>query len=353
MKWLNRAINTLRDGGVIAFPTDTVYGIGCDATNKEAIEKIYRIKHRKRNKPLIMFIPSPNHLETITPRVTKLVFQLSQYFWPGPLTLVVKAKQDIPFTAENGTVGIRIPDEKHILILLRNYPNPLVTTSCNIEGLPVLSNAKEIKRVFGNNIDYIIGGNPPKSQIPSTVLRVSPPTLLRKGKVSIFEIEKKIGHKVMLPHGTKIGILFVCAANVCRSPMAVGLARTIAPQTIYTNSAGIFATQNSPPSFFAKSVMHEIGIEIRTELSKQITKDIVYDYDLILCMEEAQKEWIISNYPDIEGRVFLLGEFGKNEKTEEIEDPVGKGIEDYRKCRDILKKEIQRVSKYLKDRYYE
>jgi len=352
MKWLNRAINTLRDGGVIAFPTDTVYGIGCDATNKDAIERIYRIKHRKRNKPLIMFIPSPNHLETITPRVTKLVSQLSQYFWPGPLTLVIKAKQDIPFTAENGTVGIRIPDEKHILILLRNYPNPLATTSCNIEGLPVLSNAKEIKRVFGNNIDYIIGGNPPESQIPSTVLGVSPLTLLRKGRVSIFEIEKKVGYKVMLPRKTKIGILFVCTANICRSPMAVGLARTMAPQGIYTDSAGIFATQNSPPSFFAKSVMHEIGIEIRTELSKQLTKDIVYDYDLILCMKEAQKEWIISNYPNIEGRVFLLGEFGNKEKTEEIEDPVGKEISDYRMCRDKIEMEIKRVFRYL-ERYYE
>jgi len=134
--------------------------------------------------------------------------------------------------------------------------------------------------------------------------------------------------------------------------MAVGLARTIVSESVYVDSAGIFALQNSSPSLFTVTVMNEIGIGIRRELSKQITNDLAYNYDLILCMEKIHKEWTISNYPEIENRVFLLGEFGKKGKGEEIGDPIGRGIEDYRRCRDKIEKEIKRAFKYLKDRYY-
>ncbi len=353
MRWLSRTISVLRDGGVIAFPTDTVYGIGCDATCKEALERIYRIKHRKENKPLVMFIPSRDHLEMITPGAAQLVSELSQYFWPGPLTLVVKAKEGTPIAAEDGTLGVRVPNEKHILAVLHHYPNPLATTSCNLEGLPTLSNAREIKAVFGDAIDYIMGGNPPEPQIPSTVLKIAPPTLLRKGKVSIFEIEKRVGRKVKLSPGMRVGILFVCSANLCRSQMAVGLARTMMSRSIFTGSAGVFASQNFPPSLLAASVMDEIGIDIRGQSSRPITLDIVYKYDLILCMEETQRNWIVSNYPDIGDRVFLLGKFGKEKKGIEIQDPGGGEIEDYRRCRDAIKDEIKRVFKYLEVGYHD
>ncbi len=352
MNWLKRSIGILKGGGIIAFPTDTVYGIGCDATLKEAIEKIYQIKHRVKDKPLIMFIPSSDKLEKSITHSTRLIDKLSKYFWPGPLTLVIKTNKDVPIKAKDGTIGIRVPDEKHILALLNNYPNPLATTSCNVENLPVLSNVREIKRIFGKDIDYVIEGKTPEPAIPSTVLSLSPPILLRRGKVSLFEIEQKTGVRVMLSRGMRIRVLFVCTANLCRSQIAEGLARQIRPMNVFVGSAGVHTTDGSTPSLLAMDVMLEENIDISGQLSRQITREVAYNYDLILCMEEKNRQWIVSHYPEISSRIFILGEFGRDDRKEEIEDPIRGGIEEYRISRDRIRIELERIFGYLEERYF-
>lgn len=351
MEWLDNAINTLKAGGIIVFPTDTVYGLGCDSTIENAVERIYKIKRRSKGKPLIVFIATPGDLDKIAIENTELVNKLIKNFWPGPLTLILKAKKESPIKAKDGTVGVRIPDEEHMLTLLRNYKNPLATTSCNVENLPILTNTSQIKKVFGDNIDYVIEGDTPDCAIPSTVVSVSPPKILRKGKVSLFEIEQKTGIRFVLSGSMQIGLLFVCSANLCRSQIAEGFANKIKSDNIFIGSAGIYAVDGSAPSLLAKGVMTEIGIDISGQSSSGLTRELLYSYDLILCMTEEIRQSIISFCFGISGRVFLLSGFCKNASGKDIEDPIGGGIEQYRIARDIIKKEIERVFDHLDKRY--
>ncbi len=353
MKWLDKTIRVLRDGGIIAFPTDTVYGIGCDSTNERAIERTYRLKRRARNKPLIIFIPSSDGLNKIASTRTGEAKVLSKNFWPGPLSLVLKAKKDCTIKAEDGTVGVRVPDEEHILTILNNYPRPLATTSCNVENSPTLSNSNDVRMVFGNSIDLIIDGVIPEPALPSTVVSISPPRLLRRGKLSVFEIEKRTGIRFPPALGIKIGILFLCSANLCRSQMAEGVARKMGcNDNIFVGSAGINAVDGLLPSFFAVQVMQEEDVDISKQVSRRVSRKILYDYDLILCMEEEDRQWIASNYPEVSERVFLITKYGREDLGEDISDPSGGSIELYRRTRDRIRDEVKRILNHINLGYF-
>jgi len=146
---MKHAVDALQRGEVIAFPTDTVYGLGADAYNDEAIDKIYRIKRRSRDKPLILFIKNKAELPQYVTELTEATLSLMEKYWPGPLTLIFKAKTSTPCQSANHTVGIRIPDHQLVLTLLERLDFPLATTSANIEGEPPLSEPEQIRSQLG------------------------------------------------------------------------------------------------------------------------------------------------------------------------------------------------------------
>lgn len=188
-KLIENTISILNDGGIIGFPSDTVYGMGCDAYNSKAINRIYELKRRKgRKKPLILFIKDISELPEYV-KASVVGLELAEAFWPGALTIIFKAKSRCPIHGPKATVGVRIPVAEPILSILRQYPNPLATTSANVESIPPPITHSELNI----KLDFVIPGK--SGNVPSTIIDITsyPPVILREGKISRAEIESVIG----------------------------------------------------------------------------------------------------------------------------------------------------------------
>ncbi len=193
---INHAYNLIKKGKIISFPTETVYGLAADPNNDKAIKKIFIVKNRPTNHPLTINIDSIKKIYFWVKEFPRSAFLLSKYFWPGPLTIIFKKQKNISNLISNNTIGIRIPNNKLALSLLRKT-NGLISTSANIYNYNSSTNAKEVKNFLGDKIDYIIDGGNCKIGISSTIIDCSKTniiTILRKGTINkslILKILKK------------------------------------------------------------------------------------------------------------------------------------------------------------------
>lgn len=185
--------STLDADGVIAFPTDTFYGLGADPFNRDALFKIFEIKQRPADKPLLVLIASLDQLKDLAQEVSDNARRLMERFWPGPLTLVFKAKSQLPdaLTAGTGTIGIRLPGHPLTLKLLETLERPLTAPSANISGVEEPATAQQVEKTLGEQLDVIIDGGPTPGGRVSTVLDTTqnPPKLIREGAVSRSDLE--------------------------------------------------------------------------------------------------------------------------------------------------------------------
>ena len=197
---LIQAAAILRSGGLVAFPTETVYGLGAEATNADAVRKIFAAKGRPRTNPLICHVPD----ETVARRYARewppAAAQLAAAFWPGPLTLVLLKTDDIrdEVTAGRDTVALRAPDHPLTLMLLRILDRPLAGPSANQSSHVSPTTAQHVRDELGDRVDMILDGGPCDVGIESTVLDLSGagggrPTILRPGGVTREQIEALIG----------------------------------------------------------------------------------------------------------------------------------------------------------------
>lgn len=188
---LKRAVEILRKGGIVAFPTETVYGLGCDAFNEEAVERLYEIKRRPKNKPLIVGVGRIEDIYEIA-EVNEVAEKLIKAFFPGSLTLLLKNKKVPPIvTANSDKVAVRMPAHEIPLTLSKELGRPIVVPSANISGRPSPTKVEHVLADFGDKIDAVIVGDC-KIGIESTILdvTVSPPRLIRPGAVSTEELKK-------------------------------------------------------------------------------------------------------------------------------------------------------------------
>lgn len=336
---IRKAINALKQSSIIGFPTDTVYGIGCDAYNTEAVAKIYELKQRPETKPLILFIPNKSELNKYVKRLSPMALKLAQHFWPGSLTLVLEAQESCPIQARNGTVAVRIPYRKAILQILSQYPRPLATTSANLNGAPAPMKDTELRI----KPDFVIPGECNQG-ISSTILDVShlPPTMLRKGSIGIFELEAAVGRHIKLKARLKFSVLFVCFANRCRSPMTQGLAEKILPFT-EADSCGMYAVSEEPPTIEAIKAMQEVGVDISSYHSKPISQALVDKADIILVAQDEYRNRVIELFPDAVFKTFLIKPGG-------IADPIGQPISHYVETRKELENALTRWAKEINKR---
>lgn len=165
---LNKAAKAIKEGGVVVFPTDTVYGFLADASNKKAVEKIYKIKKRPRSKPLAVFVKDMKMAKQLA-EITLKHEKILKKYWPGPYTFVLKAKRRLE------TIALRVPKYKPLNDLLKKINKPLVQTSVNISGRPAITKIEEIKKTFGSNSavgPIFDAGNLPKHK-PSVIMDLS------------------------------------------------------------------------------------------------------------------------------------------------------------------------------------
>jgi L-threonylcarbamoyladenylate synthase len=191
------AAQILKEGGLVAFPTDTVYGLAADAGNTAAVKKIYKVKKRPRANPLPILIAGKNDLKKYASQISTEAKRLTDKFWPGPLTLVLLKKKNIPniVTADLPCVGVRVPDNAVALALIQALGRPIATTSANIASKPSPVTSRGVKKYLNNKIELILDGGKTKLGRESTVLdcTASPPILLRLGAISKNKLEKIIG----------------------------------------------------------------------------------------------------------------------------------------------------------------
>ena len=185
---LREAADIIRGGGVIAFPTETFYGLGTCPFDERAVQRIFSLKGRPfRTAPILVLIRSRADLRTLVSEITPTAERLMEACWPGPLTLVFRAAAAVPsvLTAGTGTIGVRLPADPDVQQLLEAVGGPLTGTSANRSGQPPATTAEEVERAFGGGVDAILNGGPAPGGLPSTVVdtTVMPPRVLREGRV--------------------------------------------------------------------------------------------------------------------------------------------------------------------------
>ena len=195
---MKTAVSVLRAGGLVAFPTETVYGLGADALNIDAVQKVFEAKGRPSDNPLIVHVASLEIAWHFMSEISNKGINLAKRFWPGPLTLIVKRKLIVPdiVTAGLGTVAIRIPNHPVTLELLKYFEGGIVGPSANISGRPSPTSAEHVYHDLHDRIDLILDAGPTTIGMESTVIDVTsdPPAILRIGGLNREDIEKEIGN---------------------------------------------------------------------------------------------------------------------------------------------------------------
>lgn len=192
---VNEAVNTLNSGGIIAIPTDTVYGIGADPFNPDAVQKLYTIKGRPEDKPIPLVLGSVDDVHRVSKNLPPFFYHLTEKHWPGGLTIIVQAKNLLPqLTAGGTTVGLRIPNQPLLLKILREFGGPLAITSANLSGQPAATSPQEFGDELTAKLDYIVDDGQTPGPIPSTVydISVSPHIVRREGVISTETLYKEL-----------------------------------------------------------------------------------------------------------------------------------------------------------------
>jgi L-threonylcarbamoyladenylate synthase len=204
---IKKASQIIRSGGTVAFPTETVYGLGANALDAEAVAKIFRAKGRPADNPLIVHISSREMLNIVAKEIPALAFKLMDAFWPGALTIVLKRKEGVPDITTGGldTVAVRMPDHEIALSLISEAGMPIAAPSANISGRPSPTKAEHVIKDMEGRIDAVIVGDQCRLGVESTVidLTVTPPALLRPGGQNIEEIIGLIGEVNVLEESAK------------------------------------------------------------------------------------------------------------------------------------------------------
>ena len=188
------ACEILKKGGVVVTPTDTLYGLGVDAFNPLAVERVFRIKGRAWNLPLPVFLNSYEDLPLVTSQISDLARKLGKMFWPGGLTLVVPKSKAVPsiLTASGLTLGVRVPDHDIPRSLVQQLGRPITGTSANVSGQPDIVLSSELQLKLGDKVDMILDGELPNPPLPSTVIDLTGefPRVVREGAISVAELSE-------------------------------------------------------------------------------------------------------------------------------------------------------------------
>ena len=313
----------LQAGGLVVFPTETVYGLGADARNPEALARLTQVKGARGGKPYSLLVPSLRHAVEAAGGFSRISHKLARVYWPGPLTLVVPRR-------DGGTVGLRLPEHRVARSLLSHCGFALATPSANRSGSAEPVTARQARDALDGEVALILDGGPARQGRPSAVVRVEQENIKveREGMISSAEILQ-----VASPT-----ILFVCTGNTCRSPMAAGychygMAEAHKGESLPFRvlSAGTHADEGERADPMAIEAMREVGVDISTHRTHSLTPSLLDSADWIFTMTRAHRDSILSLMPSCAERLQLL-----SRQNEDIVDPVSHSLDLYRRIRDKI-----------------
>jgi L-threonylcarbamoyladenylate synthase len=351
---LERAAEVIRSGGIVVYPTDTLYGFGVDAKNQVAMDRLYALKGRDKNKPVSVIVKNINHAREIVGDIYEYETNIFNRLLPGKITLILKARKriELPRLNEFKKVAVRIPHHQICKILVEMANTPLTSTSVNLSAKGSLNDTKKIIDLFNDRVDVIIDAGSPGTSKGSTVLDLCtmPPTMVREGDVTAGQLKKILGYDVRNRYPEKYVITFVCSGNICRSPMAEGVLKNIVSESRYKNrvdviSAGTLNIKDSPPTIEAIDVAQNQDIDISKHRSRGLNEDVMRKSNLIICMALDHIHYIQEHFPQYRSKVFLLRQWQLDNKLSNpsVSDPIGRSFSFYENILNEIRMEIKRI----------
>jgi tRNA threonylcarbamoyl adenosine modification protein (Sua5/YciO/YrdC/YwlC family) len=347
---IHLAVAALASGKIIAFPTETVYGLAVSALAPSAVVRLAEIKGRDGNKPFAFAVQSLEASLDYVPDMSPLAKRLARRCWPGPVTLVVDCQHRDSvvnrldptvkqLTIPQGRVGLRVPANDKALQIMQLCAGPILLTSANLAGEPDAINSQQVLEGLGDKVDLVLDDGPCRIGQPSSVVYVGRDSweILKPGVVDQGTLQNLSGFVALV----------VCTGNTCRSPMGEALLRKkiaekigapldqLDRNQIQVLSGGISAMPGAPAAAAAMQVMQERGLDISEHTSQPITGRMAQAADLILCMTEQHRQALVNHWPSLENRTFTLRADGGN-----ISDPIGAPLEVYRQCADQIETEL-------------
>ncbi|HTY08947.1 MAG TPA: L-threonylcarbamoyladenylate synthase [Candidatus Edwardsbacteria bacterium] len=336
---------TLGQGGVIAFPTDTVYGLGCRADAARAVRRIYAVKGRASHKPLVLLLRDAAALPEAANNIPQYAQRLIKKFWPGPLTLVLPASPQVARWKldSRGTVGVRVVPSPLVAAIVAAAGVPLATTSANPSGRRDSLSALDVARTLAKPVDLILDGGPLPPAPPSAVVDCTggAPVILRKGVLTRSVLQQAAGAPVKL---ASVDVLFVCTGNTCRSPMAEGWLRQSLPREwrdkVRVHSCGTGALPGMPATDSAVAAARRNGFRIDGHRATLLTDSLLRQADLVVAMEERHRQAIRGLAPA--AAPVLLCPDG-------VPDPIGQGDGEYQRTLELIKREMPDIVTLIRE----
>lgn len=340
MDRISHCASIIRQGGLLIFPTETVYGIAADFNNPKAMARLREVKRRDADKPFSVHIAQKSLLPNYTPIVAPAVYKLIDVCWPGPLTVVVPAHEP------GKTIGVRIPQNVIALNLVQESQCTVAAPSANFSGNPPPSTCEEALRELDGLIDVAIDGGEAKFGLASSVVDFTgpKPVVLRVGPVTQDDVDRITQKKT---------VLFVCTGNSCRSVMAEYFLRDMLKDRLDVEvlSAGTGVYFHTSASAETVAVLKKEGIDATRHQSRSINSVILRKSDLILVMTRGHRQQVLDRVPAVEKRVYQLREFLHErpgyDGDLDIPDPIGKSFEAYEECAAIIKAAVEKVVKLI------
>ena len=339
---VHRAVQTLAEGKLVVFPTETVYGLAASARRADGVRRIFEAKGRSENSPLALAIRSVEDALDYAPGLGMKAQRLARRCWPGPVTLVVKHGDDeglirqLPSevraaVAPNGEVGLRVPAHAAVLDVLHMLAGPIALTSANLSGQPDAVTADEAIKSLGQHVGLVLDDGPCRYGQPSTVVRagVDSYQCLREGVVPCAALDRL----------ASLLIVIVCTGNTCRSPMAEAILRRLIAERlnckpeevdqrgVIVASAGLSAAPGGGAAPEAIETMRQRGLDISRHESQPLSDKLVRHADVVLALTGAHRQAIVRRWPEAAGRTLIM-----RMDNRDIDDPIGAPAEVYQQC---------------------